>query len=82
MLFSFNLNLNLLKAFCLITLLQCSIEIGEQIENFIRQNEGCTVESYDAIISLLQFIFSCAQFLFVFLKGNVINYITFIFQID
>ncbi len=57
--------------FCLVTLIQCVIDMAEAVENKIYGKSGCIVESYDAIIASLQFVFSCLQFLFIFLRGNV-----------
>ena len=66
-------NYNFLKlAFCMVALLQCCIEIAEGFENFVQNRFNCYFETFDAIISILQFLFSCLQFLFIFLRGNVI----------
>ncbi len=61
--------------FCLVTLIQCVIDMAEAIENKAYAKSGCIVESYDAIIAALQFVFSCLQFLFIFLKGNVSKFL-------
>ena len=59
--------------FCLVTLIQCVIDMAESIENKVYAKSGCIVESYDSIIAALQFVFSCLQFLFIFLRGNVMT---------
>jgi hypothetical protein len=58
-------------AFCVVTLLQCCVEVAEGIENFTQNRFNCYFETYVAISSGLQFIFGCLQFLFIFLRGNV-----------
>jgi len=58
------------QAFCLVTLLQCCVEMAEAIENFVVGRSDC-IETYGFVNSLLQFAFSSLQFLFIFSKGNV-----------
>lgn len=55
----------------MISLLQCCVEMAEAIENFVTGRLNCTIETSEAIISFLQFIFCCMQFLLIFLRGNV-----------
>jgi len=46
--------------------------MAEAIENFVNGRNDCDIETHEAVISFLQFIFSSVQFLFIFSKGNVI----------
>ena len=58
-------------AFCLVSLLQCCVEMAEAIENLVEGRSGCYVENSEAIVSALQFVFYSVQFLFIFSRGNV-----------
>ncbi|CAF0798153.1 unnamed protein product [Brachionus calyciflorus] len=58
--------------FCMITLLQCCIGMIEAIENFINKRNDCLVETSEGVIAFFQFIFTCLQFLYIFLRGNIV----------
>jgi hypothetical protein len=45
--------------------------MAEAVENLIEGRSGCEIETHEAIMASLQFVFVCFQFLFIFSNGNV-----------